>query len=111
MKPISIKHRIRGFTRWDLMIVLITIPLLIAVGFQDSPFGKHGCVYKQNCVNNLKQALLGFMLFGHDREVDLPWLVQTNKGGSLEFASTTQTFRHFQIASNEMQSPAILACP
>ncbi len=37
--------------------------------------------------------------------------VSTNKGGTMEFVTGADTFRHFQVMSNELSTPKILACP
>ena len=33
------------------------------------------------------------------------------KGGTREYLDTSETFRHFQILSNELASPKVLSCP
>ncbi|HWN94169.1 MAG TPA: hypothetical protein VNT99_03985 [Methylomirabilota bacterium] len=35
----------------------------------------------------------------------------TNASGSLEFTNSAQVFRHFQAASNELNTPKVLRCP
>jgi prepilin-type processing-associated H-X9-DG protein len=37
--------------------------------------------------------------------------VSTNFGGTLEFITSGETFRHFQVMSNELCTPKILVCP
>lgn len=37
--------------------------------------------------------------------------VSTNDGGSLEYVGTGRVFLHFQVVSNEIQSPRVLVCP
>jgi hypothetical protein len=37
--------------------------------------------------------------------------VSTNKGGTMEFADGANTFRHFQVMSNELSTPKVLICP
>jgi len=40
-----------------------------------------------------------------------PWQVSTNEDGTLEYADSVEVWRHFQGASNELNSPEILVCP
>ena len=37
--------------------------------------------------------------------------VSTDKGGTMEFNTGADTFRHFQVMSNELSTPRILICP
>ena len=39
-----------------------------------------------------------------------PWAVPASEGGTLEYATTTQIFRHFLVASDELSSSKILTC-
>ena len=63
------------------------------------------------CVNNLKQDGLAFRIWEGDNNDKLPMDVPTAKGGTKEFDTGADTFRHFQVMSNELSTPKILACP
>jgi len=64
-----------------------------------------------NCVNNLKQTGLAFRLWYNGQTDWLPMDVSTNRGGTKEFDTGADTFRHFQVMSNELNTPKILVCP
>ena len=64
-----------------------------------------------NCVNNLKQCGIAFRIWEGDNNDKLPMAVPTAKGGTKEFDTGTDTFRHFQVMSNELSTPKILVCP
>ncbi len=64
-----------------------------------------------NCVNNLKQCGIGFKLWEGDNNDKYPMSVSTNLGGTIEFVTGADTFRHFQVLSNELSTPKILVCP
>jgi prepilin-type processing-associated H-X9-DG protein len=64
-----------------------------------------------NCINNLKHDGLAFRLWEGDNGDKYPMAVSTNKGGTMEFAESGNTFRHFQVMSNELNTPKILVCP
>lgn len=66
---------------------------------------------RPSCINHIKQVGLSFRMFANDHEDKLPWQVATNDGGSLEWAPSSQVFRHFAAASNELNTPKILRCP
>jgi hypothetical protein len=50
-------------------------------------------------------------MWANDHNDAFPMAVSTNQGGTLEFAGTSEVFRHFQAVSNEFNSPKVLACP
>ena len=61
-------------------------------------------------MNNLKQVGMAARVFASDHQDKFPWQVPTKQGGTLEFASTRDVFRHFQVLSNELPSPKVLVC-
>jgi hypothetical protein len=64
-----------------------------------------------NCVNNLKQCGLAFRIWEGDNGDKYPMAVSTDKGGTMEFTDGANTFRHFQLMSNELSTTRILICP
>jgi hypothetical protein len=49
-------------------------------------------------------------LFANDREGKFPWMISTNRDGSLELTNSGMVFRHFSAASNELVSAKGLSC-
>ena len=37
--------------------------------------------------------------------------ISTNLGGTLEYVASGETFRHFQVMSNQLATPFVLVCP
>jgi prepilin-type processing-associated H-X9-DG protein len=98
----------RAFTRWDLLICLATVAMLaVWIPTLTRPKPRSNRI---NCLSNLKQIGLGFRMWSNDHWERFPWQVPTNEGGTLEYANSREVFRHFQAASNELNSPKILAC-
>ena len=64
-----------------------------------------------SCANNLKQIGLAFKIWAGDNNDKYPMQVSTNDGGTMEFVGTPETFRHFQVMSNELNTPKMLICP
>jgi prepilin-type processing-associated H-X9-DG protein len=70
-----------------------------------------------NCMSNLKQVGLAFRLWEGDHGDQFQFNVSTNKGGTLELCSPgtdgfdQNAWVHFQVMSNELSNPRILACP
>ncbi len=64
-----------------------------------------------NCVNNLKQDAIAFRIWEGDHNDKFPMAVPVEMGGTKEFVTGADTFRHFQVMSNELSTPKILVCP
>lgn len=71
----------------------------------------------RSCVNNLKQIALAFHQWALDHGDQFPFNVSTNAGGTLEFCNIgvdgldRNSALHFQVMSNELNTPMILVCP
>jgi hypothetical protein len=64
-----------------------------------------------NCVNNLRQTGVAFRVWAGDNGGGYPMAVSTDRGGTMELTTGADTFRHFQVMSNELATPRILVCP
>src|SRR5436305_15233356 len=62
------------------------------------------------CLNNLRQIGIAFRMWANGHQNRFPWQVPP-KRGTWEWAETTQTLRHFHIASNELDAPGTVDCP
>jgi hypothetical protein len=69
------------------------------------------------CVNNMKQIGLAARIWAGDNNDKFPFNVSTSKGGTLESCERDaegydrNAARHFQVMSNELNTPKILVCP
>src|SRR5215469_13663975 len=99
--------KLHAFALKELLVVVgisAALLVLLALFIQDArQRAKSICC---NC--NLKQIGLAFKTWEIDHTNLFPMCVSTNSGGSLEYVSTGQTFRHFQLMSNELSTPIIL---
>ena len=104
------RERSLGFSLWDLLAI-------VAIGFIGGMLllPTVGCKAKARtgvrCVSNVKQVGLALRMWANDHQNQYPFMVSMTNGGSLEFATSPEVFRHFLAASNELVSPKILACP
>src|SRR5262249_10622041 len=70
-----------------------------------------------DCVNNLKQISVAFKIWAGDYGDRFPFQVFVGLGGTYELRQIgpdgfdTNTWRHFQVVSNELYDPSILVCP
>ena len=63
------------------------------------------------CVNNLKQVGLAARVWEGDNNDTYPMFVPGTNGGTMEFTTGTNVWRHFQVMSNELSTPKVLFCP
>lgn len=100
----------KGFTVTELIFVIAVLAILGCWLLPSLQKAKHRA-QRIRCVSHLKQIGLAHRLFANDHNNLYPAFVSTNKGGSLEFVSTTQVFRHFAALSNVLGVTVILVCP
>lgn len=112
MRQTAASVRNEGFTKWDLLIIIAVLGVLAALLL--SALAKaRAKAQRISCIGRLKQIGLAFRVWSYEHGEKFPWAVSiTNaRPGTLEFAESSQTWRHFQIISNELTLPKLLACP
>ena len=110
MKPNLSRRPIQASTLTNVLIVIVTLALLAALylAMLARPKSRSS---RASCVMNLKEMGLAFRMWSNDHNDLFPWQVSTNQGGSKEFSGGREVFRHFEAASNELNSPSVLKCP
>lgn len=109
MKP-TCPTRTNAASTWVEVLVIIFVVFLLWLTM-------HGVVrardraHRINCVSNLKQVGLAARMWSNDHGERFPWTVSTNQGGTLEYTSSDDVYRHFLVMSNELASPYSLKCP
>jgi competence protein ComGC len=100
--------KLGAFTLIELIVLIGIIVLLAGVLI---PGGIRWRQKKQRiqCVSHLKQIGLSFRLWPSAQNADLPMVVSTNRGGTLEVEN--EVWRSMLVMSNELGTPLILACP
>ena len=85
-----------------LLLAAILLPVLAKAKRRSSKIG---------CVNNLKQVGLAFRVWEGDYNDKFPMSVSTTNGGTMERVESGTVWRHFEVMSNELNTPKILFCP
>jgi len=99
-----------GFTLIALLVIIAVLAVLAAMLLPALASAKKKSS-KIGCVNNLKQCCLAFRIWEGDNDDKMPMAVPMEKGGTMEYVTGADTFRHFQVMSNELSTPKILVCP
>ena len=101
----------KGFTGWDVLILLTTVALLMGLVFVASGPSYSARAKRTQCCYNLKAIALCLRTWANDHEEQFPMTVSSAKGGAREAALSGDPVPIFVIASNEIVSPKVLLCP
>jgi prepilin-type N-terminal cleavage/methylation domain-containing protein len=103
-----------GLTLVEVLVVIAIVAVLV-IAFLIPRLAGHRRSQRIECVNNLKQVGLAARVWSYDHNERFPWSVSTNAGGTKEFASSSEVFRHFAVLSNGLvgglSGSKFLVCP
>jgi prepilin-type processing-associated H-X9-DG protein len=105
--------RSRAFTLNDtiaIIAVLLVVGVVLLPALSRPRRDKAGH-QRIRCISNLRQVALGFLIWALDNNERFPMQVSTNQGGSREWIGGPNTWRHFEVMSNEINTPKLLFCP
>ncbi len=109
MNPRCSNRRNHAMNLFELLLVISVIVFLLAL-LLPALAAARSKRSKINCVNNLKQMGLSFRIWSGDNQDKYPMEVSTASGGALEPALKGNVVAIFQVMSNELSTPKILAC-
>ncbi len=93
------------------VLVVITVIALAAIVLLPALAAAKQKHSRLNCVNNLKQTVLSFRVWGGDNGDKYPMDVSVTKGGAMELAIAGDAAGIFRAMSNELSTPKVLICP
>jgi prepilin-type N-terminal cleavage/methylation domain-containing protein len=100
----------RGFTLTELVVVLAAVLVLALLLLPALDRAKKRSS-RVDCVNHLKQIGTAFRLWAGDNNELYPMSVSVTSGGTMELVPSGVVFPHFQVMSNELNTPKNVVCP
>ena len=95
----------------ELLVVLAVLALLAALVLSEFLHKEKEKAMRISCVSNLRQTGMAFRVWEGDNNDKYPMQVAGTNGGTMEFITGPNAFRHFQVMSNELNTPVVLFCP
>ena len=101
----------RAITLLELLVVLAVLAVLAVIFLPALLKPQPDRALDIQCANNLKQVGLACRVWEGDHNDKYPPFVSATNGGSMEYITGTNLWRHFQVMSNEISTPKVLICP
>jgi prepilin-type processing-associated H-X9-DG protein len=110
MKPRFFKQRVRAFSLYETLVVVIVLFFLVIFLLPRiiQMHSKNGRIY---CLMNLKHIGDAFLVWAGDHEGKFPMQIPVASGGAMEFVMTDNVAACFIVMSNQLSSPRLLICP
>lgn len=97
-----------GLTLVEVLVVIAVLVVLVGV-LLPALAPPHGPM-KINCANNLKQIGLSFRIWAGDNGDRYPMQLSVTNGGTMEHVASGAAWPHFEVLSNELNTPKVLVC-
>jgi len=111
MKISTFKKRLAALTLIEVLMVIAVLMVLAAILLPALLRTQPQRSLRIQCVNNLKQISIATLVWAGDNNDKYPMFVPQTNGGSMEFTTGANVWKHFQVMSNELSTPRVLFCP
>ena len=98
-----------AMTLAEVFVVVVVVGLFAILFLSVPDRNGYARATRIQCVNNLKQIGLACRVWEGDGN-KYPMFVSETNGGTMEFTTGPNAWRHLQVMSNELSTPKILIC-
>ena len=109
MNPAAPPKAKQAFTLIELLVAIAIIAIVAAMLIPRLSGSRKPRLMQ--CLNNLRQISLGYILWSSSNNNFFPWEVSTNAGGSLELIERGVAADHFARLAPYLNNPTTLTCP
>lgn len=95
----------------EVLLIVAVLMVLAVIVLIPAISRARGRPPRLQCVNNLKEIGLSFQIWESDNGDYYPMFISQTNGGTMEFNSGPNAWRHFQVMSDELIEPKLLICP
>jgi type II secretory pathway pseudopilin PulG len=110
MKTSPDQRRNGALTLVEVLVIVAIFAVLFMMLLPPSHGGR-ARAGRIRCVINLKDIGLATRAWEGDHGDRYPWSIPGTNGGTMDFISGPNLWRHFQVMSNQLVDPKILICP
>jgi prepilin-type processing-associated H-X9-DG protein len=103
--------RSSGMTLIEVLLIVSVLMILAAIVLIPAISRARGRPPRIQCANNLKEIGLSFQIWESDNGDYYPMFISQTNGGTMEFTSGPNAWRHFQVMSDQLIEPKLLMCP
>jgi prepilin-type processing-associated H-X9-DG protein len=98
----------RGFTRFELLVLLGCLTLLAGLGLPALAGRTTPRSERVVCVNNLRQIGMAWQMWAGDHDNTYPFQLPPTRGGT---QGRALAYEHSRVISNELKNVQLLICP
>jgi competence protein ComGC len=110
MKIFVSRKAARALTLIEVLVIIAVLAVLVALILP--ALGKAKArASRIHCVNFMMQVGVAFKIWAANNGDKYPMQVSVTNGGTMELVQSGVVYRHFQVISNELNSPRVLFCP
>jgi hypothetical protein len=111
MKTSLCAKRYHAMTLIEVLVVIMVSMALAALVLPEMLSRPKGYTGQMRCVNNLKQIGLAYRVWASDNNDKFPMEISETNGGTMEFTTGPNAYRHFLVMSNELSTTRVVFCP
>ena len=103
-------RRCHALTWFEVLVIVCVVAVMAALLFP--ALSKAKTKHKRiGCLNSLKQVGVASGIWCGEHAGKFPMQISLTNGGTMELISAGSPLPHFQVMSNELNTPRILWCP